>query len=93
MGTQRRYFPKIHFRYLESAADRAISAGAFGLISLPSFAMAVLLVYVFAIQLGWFPAVGYERLTGPEGLSGNLRSLVLPVAVLVSGLTAGAIKG
>ena len=71
-----------------TAADRAITAGAFGLLSVPSFAMAVLLVYVFAIQLGWFPAVGYERLTGPEGIGGNLRSLVLPVAVLVAGLTA-----
>jgi peptide/nickel transport system permease protein len=71
-----------------SLADRAVTAGAFGLLSVPSFAMAVLLVYVFAIQLGWFPAVGFERLTGPEGIGGNLRSLVLPVAVLVTGLTA-----
>ena len=30
--------------------------------------MAVLLVYVFSIQLGWFPAVGYDRITGPGGL-------------------------
>jgi peptide/nickel transport system permease protein len=71
-----------------SVADRAVTAGAFGLLSVPSFAMAVLLVYVFAIQLGWVPAVGFERLTGPEGVGGNLRSLVLPVAVLVTGLTA-----
>jgi peptide/nickel transport system permease protein len=71
-----------------STADRAITAGAFGLLSLPSFAMAVLLVYVFAIQLGWLPAVGFERLTGPDGIGANLRSLVLPVAVLVAGLTA-----
>ena len=72
----------------ESVADRAISAGAFGLISLPSFAMAVLLVYVFAIQLGWVPAVGYDRITGPGGLSANLRSVALPVTVLVTGLAA-----
>ena len=71
-----------------STADRAITAGAFGLLSVPSFAMAVLLVYLFAIQLGWLPAVGFERITGPEGLGGNLRSVVLPVAVLAAGLTA-----
>lgn len=71
-----------------SAADRAITTGAFGLISVPSFALAVLLVYVFAIQLGWFPAVGYDRLTGPDGLGANLRSVALPVAVLATGLTA-----
>jgi peptide/nickel transport system permease protein len=72
----------------ESPADRAISAGAFGLISLPSFAMAVLLVYLFAIQLGWVPAVGYDRITGPGGIGANLRSVALPVTVLVAGLAA-----
>ena len=68
--------------------DRAITAGAFGLISLPSFAMAVFLVYIFAIELGWFPAVGYERLTGPEGIGAHIESIVLPVSILVAGLTA-----
>ena len=68
--------------------DRAITAGAFGLISLPSFAMAVFLVYLFSLQLGWFPAVGYDRLTGPEGLGAHVKSIVLPVSVLVAGLTA-----
>ena len=72
----------------DSKADRAISAGAFGLISVPSFAMSVLLVYVFAIQLRWFPAVGFDRITGPDGLGANLRSVVLPVAVLTTGLAA-----
>jgi peptide/nickel transport system permease protein len=71
-----------------SAADRAVTAGAFGLISLPSFAMAVFLVYLFSLRLGWFPAVGYRRITGPDGLSANLKSVALPVSVLVAGLTA-----
>ncbi len=71
-----------------STADKAITASAFGLISLPSFAMAVFLVYLFSLQLGWFPAVGYDRLTGPEGIGANLKSIALPVTVLVAGLTA-----
>lgn len=71
-----------------SRTDKAISTGAFGLISVPSFAMAVLLVYVFAIQLRWVPAVGYDRITGPDGIGANLRSVALPVMVLVSGLAA-----
>ena len=75
-----------------SSADRAITAGAFGLISLPSFAMAVFLVYIFSLQLGWFPAVGYRRITGPDGLAANLESVALPVAVLVAGLTAVYIR-
>jgi len=71
-----------------SRADKAITAGAFGLISLPGFALAVFLVYFFAIQLGWFPALGYDRITGPKGLGANLKSVALPVAVLCAGLTA-----
>ena len=71
-----------------SRADKAITAGAFGLISLPGFALAVFLVYFFAIQLGWFPALGYDRITGPKGLGANLKSVTLPVAVLCAGLTA-----
>jgi peptide/nickel transport system permease protein len=71
-----------------SRADKAITASAFGLISVPGFAMAVFLVYLFAIQLGWFPAIGYDRLTGPDGIVANLKSVALPVAVLASGLTA-----
>lgn len=71
-----------------SRTDKLITASAFGLISLPGFAMAVFLVYIFAIQLGWFPAVSYSRITGPDGLSANLKSVALPVAVLSAGLTA-----
>jgi peptide/nickel transport system permease protein len=71
-----------------SRTDKAITASAFGLISLPGFALAVFLVYLFSIQLGWFPAVGYDRITGPEGLGANLKSVALPVAVLTAGLTA-----
>ena len=65
----------------DSRGDRIITAGAFGLISVPSFAMAVLLVYVFAIRLGWFPAVGFDRLTGPDGVGANIRSMVLAILV------------
>jgi peptide/nickel transport system permease protein len=71
-----------------SRADKAITAGAFGLISMPGFALAVFLVYIFSLQLGWFPAVRYDRITGPDGLGANLKSVALPVAVLAAGLTA-----
>jgi peptide/nickel transport system permease protein len=71
-----------------SRADKAITASAFGLISIPGFALAVFLVYIFSIQLGWFPAIGYDRITGPDGIGANLKSVALPVAVLAAGLTA-----
>jgi peptide/nickel transport system permease protein len=71
-----------------SRADKAITAGAFGAISLPGFALAPFLVTVFAIQLGWLPAIGYDRITGPDGIGQNLRSVALPVLVLTIGLAA-----
>jgi peptide/nickel transport system permease protein len=69
-----------------SRADRAITTTAFGLISFPNYALAVVLVWLFSLQLGWFPAIGYKPLS--EGIVDNLKSIALPVAALVAGLTA-----
>ena len=71
-----------------SRADKLITTGTFGMISLPAFALAPFLVFVFAVQLGWFPAIGYDRITGPDGIGANLKSVALPVLVLTVGLTA-----
>ncbi len=67
-------------------ADKAITTTAFGLISFPNYALAVVLVWLFSVQLGWFPAIGYKPIS--EGLGENLRSIALPVSALVAGLTA-----
>jgi peptide/nickel transport system permease protein len=69
-----------------SRADKAITTTAFGLISFPNYALAVALVWIFAVQLGWFPAIGYRPLSA--GLGDNLKSMALPVLSLVAGLTA-----
>jgi peptide/nickel transport system permease protein len=69
-----------------SRADKAITTTAFGLISLPNYALAVGLVWLFALQLDWFPAVGFTSIS--EGLGENLKSIALPVAALTAGLTA-----
>lgn len=70
-----------------SRADKAITATAFGLISFPNYALAVALVWLFALQLGWFPAIGYKSISS-SGLVENLKSVALPVSALVAGLTA-----
>jgi peptide/nickel transport system permease protein len=70
-----------------SRADKAITATAFGLISFPNYALAVALVWLFALQLGWFPAIGYKSISS-AGLVENLKSVALPVSALVAGLTA-----
>lgn len=61
--------------------DRLITTVTLGLYSVPEFALAIVLVVVFAIGLGWFPptAVGVDR-----NLLADPAVLVLPVLVLLA---------
>ena len=50
--------------------------------AIPAFVAAIVLILVFAVNLGWFPALG-----NGTGLAGNLRHLTLPaVALAISSL-------
>lgn len=62
-------------------ADRLISSLTLGVYAVPEFAFGVLLVFVFALRLGWLPptAVGYGA-----DLAAHPAALVLPVAVLLA---------
>jgi len=48
--------------------------------SVPVFVIGYLLIYVFAIKLGWFPVQGYQRIG--NGIWPWFRSLVLPACTL-----------
>ncbi|WP_022729227.1 ABC transporter permease [Fodinicurvata sediminis] len=61
-----------------STADIGINLLAFAGLSLPSFWMAILLILLFAVHLGWFPAGG----TGDGGVGDRLYHMVLPVIAL-----------
>ncbi|MBU1440389.1 MAG: ABC transporter permease [Gammaproteobacteria bacterium] len=56
--------------------DRAVMIFAVLAFSVPVFLVGYLLVYVFAVQLPWFPVQGYARIA--DGPGEWLRSLVLP---------------
>ncbi len=62
-----------------SLRDYGINLFAFAGISVPPFWMALLLILIFAVGLGWLPAGGVN-LDG--GWLGELRHLVLPVVAL-----------
>jgi peptide/nickel transport system permease protein len=68
-------------------ADRFISTTAFGMIAIPNFVIAVVLVYVFAVRLGWFPASGVVD-PGDGTIVEHLKSYTLPVFSLALGQTA-----
>jgi peptide/nickel transport system permease protein len=59
-----------------SAWDRGITATAFATLSIPSFVMALLLIFCFAWKLDWVPAGGFTSFS--EGPGRNLQSCLLP---------------
>lgn len=69
-----------------SRVDRMITSFSFGILSIPGFALAIILVYFFAVQWGWVPATGFTRIS--ENLGQNLRSVALATTILTLPLAA-----
>ncbi len=66
--------------------DKALNSMAFGFISLPNFATALLLTYWLGVKMGWVPTQGY---TAPsESIPDHLKSMVVPVIALSLGQIA-----
>ncbi|WP_025034796.1 ABC transporter permease [Bradyrhizobium sp. DOA9] len=62
------------------AFDRFMTGSAFAMLSMPSFLTAILLIYLFAVELRWLPATGYVPFT--EEPLASLRFFVLPALTL-----------
>ncbi|KPM50651.1 ABC transporter permease [Frankia sp. R43] len=56
-------------------------------LAIPGFLIALWLVLIFAVGLGWFHATGYTPMT--QSFSGWLASVILPVIALAIGAIAG----
>ncbi len=69
-----------------TAVDRGISSVVFLAVSVPSFVLAFVLIWVFAIKLGLYPANGFIPISA--GLGQNLGSLLLPSLALAAGPAA-----
>lgn len=67
-----------------SVFDYLATTGAMVALSLPTFWFGLVAIYVFAVQLGWFPAGGIRTLggAGGGGAADIVRHLVLPASVL-----------
>lgn len=64
----------------DTNSDRVLGSIAFGLVSIPSFAIAMLLIFIFSLQLKWLPATGYTPLS--DGLWFNLKGFILPALAI-----------
>lgn len=76
-----------------SLLDRAVTAGSLVVYTIPGFWLALMLVLVFSLELGWFPtslarSLDSELLPWPGRALDRLWHIALPVAVL--GLTSAA---
>jgi peptide/nickel transport system permease protein len=66
--------------------DKVATTTSFGMLSIPTFVIATLLVLVFAVQLHAFPATGYVRFSTDPAQ--NVRSVMLPSIALAFGSIA-----
>jgi len=60
--------------------DRGVMGFSVLGFSVPVFVIGYLLIYLFAVQLGWLPVQGYQRLS--EGFGGFLERIILPSLTL-----------
>jgi peptide/nickel transport system permease protein len=77
--------------------DRAITLVSLVIYSVPGFWLALMLVLVFSVQLGWLPtslprSLDYDLLTPGEQIADRIRHLVLPVFVLGVASAAGTAR-
>ena len=64
-----------------TAVDYAAAALSLGVISIPSFFLGIAAIYVFSLQLGWFPSSGMST-PGGGGGGDIIRHLIMPAAIL-----------
>ena len=70
--------------------DSIISVIANTGVAVPTFWIAILMVYVFSLQLGWLPVQGYTPLS--ENFVLGLKKHIMPVFVLALGPTVSFIR-
>jgi peptide/nickel transport system permease protein len=68
-------------------ADQVVRALAMVSLGMPSFWLGLLLILLFATNLGWFPVSGYG-----EGFFGHLHSLFLPAVTIAVSMTPMTVR-
>ncbi len=65
-----------------STLDYTVTILGFAAVAAPSFFLALGVIYIFSLKLGWFPSAGMNTVGQPATVGDSLRHMVLPVAVL-----------
>ena len=69
-----------------SKFDKVLTNVLFTAVSFPNFALALILILVFSLKLGWVDPVGY--MAPSEDLIQHFKLMILPVAAISIGLTS-----
>lgn len=75
-----------------SALDYIFVTGSFLGISIPNFFLGLVLIYVFALQLGWLPSGGMMELGAENTFWSRVQHMVLPVIVLAANVAGRNIR-
>jgi peptide/nickel transport system permease protein len=70
--------------YRYSYLDYAATVTAFAGVSIPVFWLAILLIIVFSVTLGWLPSAGMRTVGVPASAGDLLRHLLMPSLVLAT---------
>ncbi|RJS91890.1 ABC transporter permease [Salinisphaera sp. Q1T1-3] len=72
--------------YRGRLADSALNVVTLAMVAIPDFLVAILLILLFAVHLGWLPALSY--ISSIHGVGDFLRVYAMPVATLCTVLVA-----
>ncbi|TDO54824.1 peptide/nickel transport system permease protein [Kribbella sp. VKM Ac-2527] len=79
-------------RRKNTAADYSVVGASFLGISVPHFFLGLAVIYLFALQFGWFPTGGMLTLGRGGGFVDRVEHLVLPVTVLATAIAANMVR-
>jgi peptide/nickel transport system permease protein len=72
--------------------DYALTTLSFAGVAMPSFFFALILIFVGALRLGWFPTSGLITPGAPSSVADRLLHMVLPLIALSIGGTASLLR-
>ena len=75
-------------RHQHGKLDYGIQLPILALWSTPPFFMALGLIYIFALRLGWLPAIGMSTPGVPPSLGDQLKHIAMPAFALAAGQAA-----
>lgn len=75
-----------------SASDYSLVALSFLGTSIPGFFLALVLIYIFTIQLGWLPSSGMSTLGTESSIWDVMKHMIMPVIVLATSMAGTNIR-